>query len=261
MEFDKVLPENNLTGWNIEELIQRADSLREINSQRESSGAPLDVFQKLGDHDLGHFISMIAISVDLCNMTPPACSPPPPEAFAVIENLLKLAEKGNDLPSSSINVADIGRTVAVAMDYLSLNQTPTEFVEQGKSTQVAGRPEALMAAIFTIAENSVAHGGRALQIRVAGFDNQTMITLTDEGTGVDENRLRITDTDTVPKIFKEGYKGSESKGTGLGLFAAHHIIGSMGGRMNAFNVYSGDTKEKKGLCIEIILPNCTEIVV
>ncbi|MFW9994773.1 MAG: ATP-binding protein [Candidatus Odinarchaeota archaeon] len=71
-------------------------------------------------------------------------------------------------------------------------------------------------------ENSIIHSrGTILRIKVEEQGNLVNVLLEDNGKG-------ISDT-TKEKIFRRGFKGTDSKGTGLGLFLAKAIIETYGG--------------------------------
>ena len=102
--------------------------------------------------------------------------------------------------------------------------------------------DSLREAISNIVRNALIHsGGDTVCISVSESDGYALIRIEDNGVGVDDHLKE--------KIFDAGYKGKESKGSGLGLYLSKKIIESMGGKIEL-----NDKREGRGSVFTLYIP-------
>lgn len=84
-------------------------------------------------------------------------------------------------------------------------------------------------------ENSIVHSGCGkIQLRSEKREGEYVITVEDEGKGVsDEDKERI---------FEKGFKGSETGGSGLGMYLVKRIAESYGGRVEVLDSELGGAR-------------------
>ncbi|MFO7791563.1 MAG: GAF domain-containing protein [Candidatus Saliniplasma sp.] len=83
----------------------------------------------------------------------------------------------------------------------------------------------LLSEVFhNLINNSIKHsGGSQIRIKVDDHESEVKITVEDDGNGIPE--------DIKEDVFTKGFKGTNSKGSGLGLFLVKRIIENYGGRI------------------------------
>ncbi len=135
-----------------------------------------------------------------------------------VENLIK-AEK-NDIETVQIDsiITDI---IDEREKQAEKNGMTIEYL--GKNLQAQGGP--LLKELFSnLIENSINHSeGETIRIWVWEKNQEIIVTVEDDGKGIPASKK--------DKIMKKGYKGSDSKGSGLGMHLSKTIADIYNGRL------------------------------
>ncbi len=134
-----------------------------------------------------------------------------------IETLVDILTHTSDASEREIATV-IDRASNVARD-----SNPSLTIETAiDSDRTVRADELLHLAFVELFENSAAHGGGAVSVRVADTDQQLTVEVADEGPGVD-----------VPEdqLFEPNTRGPESDGDGLGLYFARLIVDQYDGEI------------------------------
>lgn len=126
------------------------------------------------------------------------------------------------------------------------NYTITVNNSETESTIMADS-EQLKRVFDNLIENSLKYAGTddlKITISAQNFGKETHLYISDNGAGVDEDKL--------PHIFEQFYRGDEARnskndGSGLGLYVCRYIVEQQGGEIKAYN--------NNGLTVEIIWKN------
>jgi signal transduction histidine kinase len=87
------------------------------------------------------------------------------------------------------------------------------------------------------------------KVALAERDDQIVITIADDGPGIDDEIERVFD----PFYRLEASRSRETGGTGLGLTVARAAIRAHGGDIRLHNL------EPRGLCATVTLPKTTRL--
>lgn len=103
--------------------------------------------------------------------------------------------------------------------------------------------EAVRRALLNLLENAIKHGRHGGQVRVHATveDGLVKLSVTDDGPGIGRR-----DRKRVFERFQRG--GTESPGTGLGLYVVEHVARAHGGRVDLV------TEENRGCAFTLVLP-------
>jgi signal transduction histidine kinase len=107
------------------------------------------------------------------------------------------------------------------------------------------RPRMLRVVLENLVGNSIRYAGEGstCTVSAAVVNGEVMLTVADDGVGVDEESL--------PRLFERFYRADQaraSRGTGLGLAIVKHVVGAAGGSVEAMRV------PNRGLTIRCRLP-------
>ncbi len=96
-------------------------------------------------------------------------------------------------------------------------------IECVPSREVKGGP--LLKELFgNLINNSIMHsGGSVIRIRVEDSDDGVVCVIEDDGAGIPQKKRQ--------QIFERGFRGTSSKGSGMGLYLAKEIAESYGGKV------------------------------
>ena len=158
------------------------------------------------------------------------------EMEAMIASTIAFArEETVSEPRAAIDLAGVVREIA------------SNLVEAGHAVGVAGpdrlsyecRPTALKRAVANLIENAVTYGERA-EIRLSDERDQVVITIDDNGPGIDE--------DERENVFTPFYRLDRSRsratgGTGLGLSVARTVVRGHGGDITLTNRPQGGLRQ------------------
>lgn len=160
-------------------------------------------------------------------------------ASRIIENVRRLRVLKKDVKKKEFSIDEIINGI---LDEYSKNMEERDIKAiYKKSGKKVFATEFLREAISNIIGNSITHSGASeIEIKVDEDENYMKIIIEDNGVG-------ITD-DMKEKIFNMGYKGEESKGSGLGLYIVKKIVENMGGKIKVRD------RVKKGVAFEIYIP-------
>lgn len=117
--------------------------------------------------------------------------------------------------------------------------------EDSPRSVVQGQPEAVKRALRNLIENAVNYGRQA-EVRLATTVTEAVITIADQGPGIDEaERERVFE----PFYRLERSRSRETGGAGLGLAIARTLIRGMGG-----DILLGAGPDGRGLRVTVTLP-------
>ncbi|MHA2299268.1 MAG: PAS domain S-box protein [Candidatus Hodarchaeales archaeon] len=140
-------------------------------------------------------------------------------------------------------VAVLVETVKVLEDRAADARMELKMTRGTGELMVQGGP-LLKELFYNLVENSVVHSkGTRLRITVKEKDGHVTIILEDDGVGIPD--------DIKERIFKRGFKGLDSKGSGLGLFLVKTIIEAYNGDIAVKNA------EPRGTRFEVVLKKST----
>jgi two-component system phosphate regulon sensor histidine kinase PhoR len=105
--------------------------------------------------------------------------------------------------------------------------------------------KAIVEALLNLLSNSFKYGGRKVTVKVQQRLMRVLIEVIDDGPGVPRDEQR--------KVFRKFYRGrdqvrSQSKGSGLGLAMARHVVRAHGGTLSL------RSEPGQGACFTISLP-------
>ncbi len=156
--------------------------------------------------------------------------------------ILALAEAGNlDLRREPTEVAGLVREVATAAQARADMAGVRIELKIGPDLGTAEiDAERIQQVLNNLLFNSIRYtpAGKSVMIRVQksaeGKETNLTIAVEDQGPGIASEDL--------PHIFERFYKSADSRGMGLGLAIAKHIVEAHGGRISVANVPSGGTR-------------------
>ena len=93
--------------------------------------------------------------------------------------------------------------------------------ELGELPEMWVDPDKFQQVIANLVENAVRHGRGAVTVTVGPHDGGAVVTVSDEGEGIDEA--------TAARVFTRFWRGDRRGGTGLGLYIVKGLIEAHGG--------------------------------
>ncbi|MCD6331237.1 MAG: PAS domain S-box protein, partial [Thermoplasmata archaeon] len=164
-------------------------------------------------------------------------------AGKIIENVRKLQVLKEKVKKEEIELDNLIESIvheygkdAKEKD-IEIEFTPSE--KKVKATQFLGE------AISNIVWNAIIHS-KADKIGICVEENEKWVKI-----NIEDNGIGISD-EIKQKIFDMGYKGKESKGSGLGLYLTKRIIENMGGKIEVKDRL--ENGKRKGIIFQICLP-------
>ncbi len=183
----------------------------------------------LMEEDLGEAKQLATSAMNSCN-----------SALEIIDNVRKLFILKKE---SKKEERDIEKMIdSLLKEYSSEIEGRKMKVVKNINAKKMVTNELFREAIANIIWNSIIHSGaNKIKIETEEGINNFIITIEDNGKGINQEERK--------KIFDMGYKGKQSKGSGLGLYLVQKIIEDMNGR-----IYVNDASEGKGVKFEIRIP-------
>ena len=150
--------------------------------------------------------------------------------------ILSLEKEPTDLTMLVREVAGSFSTDAASHRIAVRSDVPTAM------PPIAIDPVRIREVIANLVSNAIHHtpAGGVVSIAVSPSDQHTTVTVSDTGPGISPEDLA--------KIFDRFYKGSASRGTGLGLTIARNLVTAHGGTIRA------DSQPGQGTTITLTLP-------
>jgi signal transduction histidine kinase len=111
------------------------------------------------------------------------------------------------------------------------------------NSQIRGRELWIHRAVSNLVDNAIKYGnGSEIKVEVKNKKGSVIITVADEGIGIDENKLE--------KIFENRYRINELKkdGYGIGLSLVHHVCELCGGAAHV------ESQKGKGSTFYMVFP-------
>lgn len=167
----------------------------------------------------------------------------------LVEELLDFSRLSSERIRLTINTVDIENLVVGVVNQLKVKagekniKLMFEF-ECGEVNEIQGDKNRLRQVLINLVQNSLkfTDPGGFIKITVNQNSENTFITVTDNGSGIDEQNLeRVFD-----KFFQEDYNKA---GSGLGLAISNEIVKLHGGKMSIESI------KHKGTSIEFSLKN------
>jgi two-component system, OmpR family, phosphate regulon sensor histidine kinase PhoR len=151
----------------------------------------------------------------------------------LIDDVLFLSELETGRAIVSLGSTEAGPVLAEVAG--SLEETATRAgmtvaTEVDQGIRLPLRPRMLRMVVENLAENSIRYAGEGatLRLSVAQSDGEVVLTVEDDGAGVE--------SDDLPRLFERFYRSDRaraSRGTGLGLAIVKHVVTSAGGTVEA----------------------------
>ena len=151
----------------------------------------------------------------------------------LIDDVLFLSELETGRAIVSLGSTEAGPVLAEVAG--SLEETATRAgmtvgTEVAQGVRLPLRPRMLRMVVENLAENSIRYAGEGatLRLSVAQSDGEVVLTVEDDGAGVE--------SDDLPRLFERFYRSDRaraSRGTGLGLAIVKHVVTSAGGTVEA----------------------------
>lgn len=168
----------------------------------------------------------------------------------LIDKILSLAKLNNDSVALSLNKFNITELVQHIVENANYEVKQTKGIFQAKAPLLIKADKTLLSsAIENIVRNAFIHSGEnaTVWVDVTNKNNQTVITIMDNGPGIDELKLK---TIFEPFIQSKNKKSAEHHGYGLGMAIALKVMSLHGGTINIKNI------KPHGLSISLCLPAC-----
>ena len=151
----------------------------------------------------------------------------------LIDEVLFLAELESGTRVVSLGaepVLPVLREVAAELEEQAARAGVALHVEGEDDATAEVRPRMLGVVAKNLAENAIRYAGPGTNatLSVRSEDGSTVLSVVDDGAGVDESDL--------PRLFERFYRADRSRhtrGTGLGLAIVKHVVASAGGTVEA----------------------------
>ena len=144
----------------------------------------------------------------------------------LVDQMLDLARKehGGRVISdrTEINLSRVAREAAASLLPLVEARGRTLIVELPDMLRTSGVADDLRDAVRNVLENAILHGQGQIRLRGEQSDRSAVLTISDEGTGVND------------AMFERFRKSSMSSGSGLGLAIVREVVRSHGGEAACF---------------------------
>lgn len=160
-------------------------------------------------------------------------------------------EEGNlQLNQEVINLPDLVSSAVTAVDvFVREKNVQIKFFDNTKETrQVRGDQRRLKQALIAILDNAIKFSmpERVVQVQLDCQDGLFLITVTDEGVGMDN--------DVLERVSEKFYRGNDIyafdyQGMGLGLFIASSIMKAHQGTLSI------ESHAKRGTVVQLQIPN------
>lgn len=167
----------------------------------------------------------------------------------LIDELLTLSRLEAGMPAISpvpINIEEMLLGIVEDTQVETIRRDDSVVITGHCYALIQGQPEFIHRAVENVVRNALKHAGGRVEVnsKLNAEANQLIITVLDQGSGVNE--------DEIDQIFTPFFRGKQSTkkraGHGLGLAIAKRIVESHHGSIRAFNRESG------GFAVEISLP-------
>ncbi|HVW17873.1 MAG TPA: ATP-binding protein [Solirubrobacteraceae bacterium] len=140
---------------------------------------------------------------------------------ATIAQLLALARGGGERPSVIVDLGAAAEGRAATWRPMFARAQRTLHVATGRNVLVRASPGTLGQSIDVLLDNALRHGRGRVELAVRRDGHLGVLSVEDEGTGVDPA--------TLPRIFERG--ASRAGGTGIGLHLARALLEADGGTL------------------------------
>jgi two-component system sensor histidine kinase TctE len=158
-------------------------------------------------------------------------------AHRAVAQLARLSDRLSLLSRAATGFADglevqpvsIGAAVRQAMQVVQASRRRRGVTVNGPDADVdahvAADPRMLVAAIAEVVDNAVRYASTRVDVTIAIRDDHAIVTVEDDGPGVDEERRAL--------LFQLSLGPGRPGGLGIGTWLAAEIVGRFGGRIEA----------------------------
>ena len=164
----------------------------------------------------------------------------------MVEELLDFAQFQNNRIQIDKKLVDVGQvlieSVFIMKERASRDEIVIEFIPGEELPNVIGDEDRLKQVFINILDNAIKHSFKEQTVSIISIynDDSIIIKITDTGTGIDEEDL--------PNIKKKFFKGTDKRGSGIGLAIADEIVSLHDGSLNIESV------KGEGVTVTITLP-------
>ena len=186
-------------------------------------------------HDAGNVLAGLRAAVEVMGQQEAMADP---DAVARLQGVAEeeveqlaymLAHTSPDADCGRFDAAVVVRRAAACATILG-----TDVRVRGTHAVASGQPGALAAALQSLLVNAATHApGSRVELHVTSSDDTVRVVCSDDGPGLVPG--------DVPRIFERGSRGVDSRGSGLGLYAARRVVREQGGDLELAKTTRGAT--------------------
>lgn len=144
-----------------------------------------------------------------------------------LDEMVVASRINEDAPAAAVGVDGMIATLIADFEpaFTAVHRSVVAVVRSGPAVAWTAQPSRLREALAVLLDNALHHGRGTCTVSVDALQSAGMlrVQVTDEGIGVPD--------DLVDKIFRRGFTGGVSTGTGVGLSLARALVEADGGRL------------------------------
>jgi PAS domain S-box-containing protein len=221
----------------ISERKQREREIKAYTKRLERTNKELELYSHLLAHDLRNMLQVIEGYAEILAEKAPEHKElaekiilPAKQSLQTIADLRELMKAETEKTST----IDLNQYITSATEEVaSIFPESTFNLHLPKETLKVKGNKSLKRVIYNLLHNAAVHNkGKAnVNLTLEKQNNTAVITIADDGRGIEEQLM--------PSIFQQGVRGTDSNGTGLGLYVVKQLTERFGGTIKAENSEEG----------------------